>query len=92
MRHLLKIFTRKEAYNYFVELEFKNMLKRFDNIEDTVQPEISQYFKVVEDFGQAEDVIKKAEERQKISAFTRYIVQKNFTEPESVQTANRFIL
>ena len=85
---LIKDFYTKEAYDYFVELEFKNMLKRFDNIEDE-QPEISQHFKVVEEFGQAEDVIKKAEEAENIGFYPLYSAEEFYgagicTDSESV--------
>lgn len=51
------LFT-KEAYDFFVQLEFKNMLNRFDT-NQTRNNDLTQMYHIIEDFTEVEHVVSK---------------------------------
>lgn len=57
-------FYTQEAYEFFKELEFKNFLSRFQDKGEQVNAE--EYFQTVTDLALAEEIFKKAEEKEGI--------------------------
>lgn len=58
-------FYTEEAYRWFQELEFKNMLSRFKETEHTFS--VSDYLTIVEELEEAEQVFAKAGKMQEIA-------------------------
>ena len=57
-------FYTQEAYEFFKELEFKNFLSRFQDKGEQIKAE--EYFQTVTDLALAEEIFKKAEEKEGI--------------------------
>jgi len=59
-------FFTKEAYELFQKLEFKSILKRYFS-QTELTKEIKENFRLLEDFTEATDLLKKAEKQKKIA-------------------------
>ncbi len=58
---LINNFYTEEAYEYFVKLEFRNMLKKFsDNSDNNKKREIKNSFNIIEDLADAEKIFTEA--------------------------------
>lgn len=55
----------QEAYEYMKRLEFKSILARFD-ANSMEKPGVEEHFAVIRDFGQAEEIFRKAEKEEKL--------------------------
>ncbi len=55
----------QEAYEYMKRLEFKSFLARFD-AGGMKTPKVEEHFKVIADFGEAEEIFKRASQAERI--------------------------
>ncbi|MDY2699448.1 MAG: DNA polymerase I [Lachnospiraceae bacterium] len=60
-------FFTEDAYVIFKQLEFKNLLSRFE--KGVSNDEITTKFQIIEEFGQAEDIFSKALESEEMLGF-----------------------
>lgn len=63
----LENMFNQEALALVKKFEFKSMLSKFDNV--STENSFEEYFKIVDDFGEAEEAFKKAENTETIGLF-----------------------